>query len=354
MSVLEQLTVNEKATCYGYGHDQGPVRTLVVSTDASRRLLTNPVLVGAPYRELLATAVSEAVAIAATADARLGTAMTDSPADVLVILRGGLTFALTEVLGTPEKPPAVSFIGTDRGTGGATAVCYERWETAQGFLAFGDIVATGGTVQVALNAARRWYSGRDAPRHVLVVSIAAAPGVEVMRHALAELQREGAGAATIIALEAIFGLPSRPSPGIPQDHFDFLRTGYHPAPEFELARLAEPDSLFEKCAIYDGGLRAFSPDSHLRGRSDWWKRLIRNNDLSLYDLGGVVAGLGDFDQPYPAWLSRVPYHTDASTFQQIYELGKGAVEMARRNSVRQYGAKLVHSSDESTPNIMGT
>ncbi|GAA1862773.1 phosphoribosyltransferase [Actinomadura bangladeshensis] len=353
MSVLERLAVNETATCYGRGRDAGPVRTLVVSTEASRRLLTSPALVGGPYRDLLATAVSQAVAIAASADARLATAMTDSPADVLVILRGGLTFALTEVLGTPGRPPTVSFIGTDRGQGGATTVCYERWEAAHGFLALGDIVATGGTARVALEAARGWYAGRDAPRHVLVVSVAAAPGLEAMRRSLAELQRDGAGTATIVALEAAFGLPAEPFPGIPQDHYDFLRSGYRPTPEFELARLAEGGSLFEKCAVYDGGLRAFSPDVHLRGRADWWRQLSQNEDLSLYDLGRAVAGLDEFDRPYAAWLSSLHYHADATTLQRIYELGRIAVELARGTSVRQYGTAAIAPSAENAQNTKG-
>ncbi|WP_049563832.1 phosphoribosyltransferase [Nonomuraea sp. SBT364] len=324
-----RLTALEVDGCYTYD-SEGPARVVVCSTGPSRTLLTDPTLVGPAYIDLVAQAAAESVSKAAEVDRRLETALAGDGHDVLVILRGGLTFALDRALARRGATPTVSFIGTDRGPEGETGLCYLRPEALGGLMAFGDIVATGKTVSLALRTIREW--GR--PRHLLIVTMAAASGVAAIQRALAESHPETA--ATIVVLEAVFQLPGTGLPGLPQHHFDFLRTGYAPTLEFERARLSKLDSLFEKCAIYDGGMRAFSPSAHLALRRTWWAGLAEDKLVTLEQLAAHVGGLGDYLLPYEEWRVRAPVEADEGGLREMHRLGRAAAEFARETSLDQY------------------
>ena len=107
----------------------GPARILLCSTPSSRRLLTEPRLVGLGFRRALGTAVAEALRAVSEATPDGAESIRRGGLAVLNILRGGLSFgvedAVAEVLGTD---PAVSFVGTERTPDRPVKITYDRWE----------------------------------------------------------------------------------------------------------------------------------------------------------------------------------------------------------------------------------
>lgn len=338
---MELLARQDSATCYRH-HTEGLVDVIVSSTPATRQLLTDPHLVGSRYTHALRTGVRDALSLTTSVVPALEAALTRTRAEILTILRGGLTFdAPGAVEAVSGIPPAVSFIGTRRSGDGPVTVDYERWEDADGgVLVLGDIVATGSTVELALRKVLDEVTAyRRRISHLVVVTIAAAPGLA----AIETLVNSYAAAlpappsATIIALESIFRLPE---PGVdngfPQAPFDFLRSTPATAPEFEWERLSHPDSLLEKCVVYDGGLRAFSPTGHLAFRREWWTGF--HPETSLESLTRVTAGLHHFALPFTEWREVAAPAVDSPDpdHDRIYEAGRRAWESLKGGTVGHY------------------
>lgn len=338
---MELLARRSASTCYRH-HTAGLVDVIVSSTPATRQLLTDPHLVGSRYTEALRTGVRDALSLTTSAVPALEAALTQSRAEILTILRGGLTFdAQGAVEAVSGVPPSVSFIGTRRPGDGPVSVDYERWEDVDGaVLVLGDIVATGSTVELTL---RKVLDEAVAHRrrivHIVVVTVAAAPGVaaiETLVNSYAAVL-PAPPSATVIALESIFRLPE---PGVengfPQAPFDFLRGTPATAPEFEWERLARLDSLLEKCVVYDGGLRAFSPARHFDFRKEWWTGF--HPKVRLESLSRVTAGLHHYALPFAEWreLAAPAVDNPDPDHDRIYEAGRCAWEALRGGTVGRY------------------
>ncbi|KUL25798.1 hypothetical protein [Actinoplanes awajinensis] len=337
---MELLASRNSSTCYRH-HTAGPVDVLVSSTPATRRLLTSPHLVGDQYSQALRTGVRDALSMAVAEIPDLRTALTRTRSEVLNILRGGLTFGVASAVeAVSGTPPMVGFIGTDR-QAGALRIDYERWEDADGgALVLGDIVATGSTVDLALRTVldRSARTGRRIP-HIVVVTIAAAPGVAAIERLVNSYAATlpAPPRATVIALESIFRLPENGAAAeFPQAPFDFLRGTTATTPEFEWERLTTMGSLLEKCVVYDGGLRAFAPTGHLDFRAAWWTAFRPDTDLET--LARVTAGLHHFALPFAEWRSVAAPATagPGSDHERIYEAGRHSWESLRGGTVGRY------------------
>ncbi|MFF4924756.1 phosphoribosyltransferase [Kitasatospora sp. NPDC001261] len=348
---MKYLLHSDDAACYGLDPAGSPTRVLICSTAASRTLLTDPAVSGHRYRSLLGTAVSTALDLVAEADPAVAGALATEATTVVTILRGGLSFgvdsALSHRFGSPE---AVSFVGTDRGAAHPLDISYERWEFAgRQLLVLGDIIGTGATVEKVLRAARQAAHGRGAEiAGYLVLTVGSRQGVRRLRDYFAELAHRGERfSAVIVALEALFELPDRTRLGqsFPQLPFDFLRSPRWSTPDFELHRLGRRDSLFEKCAVYDGGVRAFTPGEHRRFRADWWTEVRRRGSaagLSLADLGRSTAGLDRYARPLDDWLEGIGWAAPETVrhlgvdHAELHALGRRAHEYAETASLDAY------------------
>lgn len=338
---MELIASRDSARCYRL-HTAGLVDVLVCSTPTTRRLLTSPHLVGEQYNHALRTGVRDALSMAAAEISDLRTALTRTRAEVLNILRGGLTFGVASAVeAVSGTPPMVSFIGTDRRADGIMGLDYERWEHADGgALVLGDIVATGSTVDLALRKVldESARTGRRIP-HIVVVTIAAAPGVAAIERLVNSYAATlpASTRATVIALESIFRLPE-PGAGVdfPQAPFDFLRGTTATTPEFEWERLTTMSSLLEKCVVYDGGLRAFAPTGHLDFRKAWWSAFRPETDVET--LARVTAGLHHFALPFAEWRDVAAPATGGpdSDHERIYEAGRHSWRSLRGGTVGRY------------------
>ncbi|MFE7782887.1 MULTISPECIES: hypothetical protein [Streptomyces] len=325
----------------------GPARTLICSTPSSRALLTDPTLCGTPYRRHSRNAVAQALhALTATDTSDLSTTPADQFA-TLNVLRGGLSFGIEDALGNVlQADPAVSFVGTERPPDGPIELTYDRWELADAsVLVVGDIIGTGSTLARVLTEAVERAAKRGRPlQSILVFTIGSRLGVQRVLAALAATPAiastyvQSQPSLTVVALEALYDLPSPEAPpSFPHFPFDLLRAPAAAAPEYEHHRLSTPGSLFERCAIYDGGVRAFTPADHTAERSAWWAS-VTDRKLPLAEVATRTAGLETYRKPLEQWKTTVPWSTQISHDEAaaIHRLGQKAIAFADDLTTDEY------------------
>ncbi|GLF92912.1 hypothetical protein [Streptomyces yaizuensis] len=334
--------------------DAVPARVLVCSTPSSRRLLTDPTVCGGEYRRLTRTAVAEALGALAEADVP---AVADTPADgfaALDVLRGGLSFAVEDAIGTVlGADPTVSFVGTERPADGPVELVYDRWELGRATtLVVGDIIGTGGTLARVLTEAVGRAAARGVPlRSVVLLTIGSLAGVRRVAAALAAAAPDGGGAPapslTVVALESLYDLPDLAAPApFTRCPFDLLRSPAVSAPEYERERLRAAGSLFERCAVYDGGVRSFTPAEHAEHRSAWWADVVERG-VPLTSLAALTAGLESYRLPLDAWLRALPWaglpDEDAAA---VHLLGQEAVRFAEGLATHEYVRDILTTKEK--------
>ena len=336
---LDQLSLYEQP-------HSGPARVLVCSTPASRGLLTDPVSCGLGYRRTLRTALAQAMQALVAADVADLASMPDGAVAVLNVLRGGLSFgvedAVSQILGLD---PMVSFVGTERLPDRPVELSYARWELGSArTLMVGDIIGTGATLTRALSNALELAASQHRPlQSILIFTIGSRLGIERVASLLASWPPAARPAVTIVALEALYELPVPGNPAaFPWYPFDLLRWPANSAPEYELERLRKVGSLFERCAIYDGGVRAFTPAEHAESRRKWWAEVL-DRGVPLAELAGRTAGLANYRLPLAQWAQTISWAQAISQAQQpgldvaaVHDLGRQALQFAEHTDTADY------------------
>lgn len=293
----------------------GDATVYISSTPEGRRLLTDPLLVGSRYQDVLGRAVTSALANVGD----LGpAALADAPGmDVLYILRGGLSFGIQKAAeDLYRSSPMVSFVTSARSVSeqGPTVVAdsYRRF-VLQGNrpLLIGDISATGETIlNVCRHLAAYLHEADISIPSIVIVTVATAQAVRRLTNEVGQSLNGAAGGAggidlTIIGLEGLFDLYTA-SPELPGHvlYTDFFPSGGLIAPPLVRAILDDPVVLLDRCVIYDGGARAFEPYDHLRSLQRYWQQLSdsinANGELVQTMLGaklGLDAGVSFDDWP---------------------------------------------------------
>ncbi len=336
---MRRIFSADKTTLYEYP-DRGPAKVLVCSTASSRRLLIDPVISGLGYRSLVRAAVTEALEAMAQTEAAGLPVLRTGLVSVLNILRGGLSFGVEDAIAEVfAVDPLVSFIGTSRSVDKPVEITYTRWELgAAEVLAIGDIVATAGTLTSALSSVISEVAQRRSPlRSILLFTIGAQTGVERVQDFLAGLPKAERPEATIVAFESLYALPT-PGTQAPFGRypFDLLRSPASSAPEYEIERLQTLGSLFERCAVYDGGVRAFTPPQHVEMRRSWWDEVVGRR-VPLTDLADLTAGLAPYRLSPQEWKRAMPWASDQGVdFGRIHDLGRKALRYAQQTQIAEY------------------
>ncbi|MFJ6199045.1 phosphoribosyltransferase [Micromonospora sp. NPDC092111] len=334
---MRLISTTGGSALYECPHD-GPARVLLCSTDPSRRLLTDPAVSGHRYRLLVRSAVAEALT-AWRGDAAGERWLGSGQPSVVTILRGGLSFGLEEAVVVAGGADAdVSFVGTERAVGEGVRTTYERWEFGAGPAFVGDILATGGTLRAVLSRLRDAATRRGVrPAAVVLVVIGSAAGVDAVQRFVADWDAADRPDVTMIALEALYDVPASGTVAPFARHpFDLLRTVVGSTPEYESARLSSVDSLFERCAVYDGGVRAFTPSAHADERAGWWAGVLRRK-VPLAVLGAHTAGLADYRLAPEQWRRRLRWSGQSGVdLDLVYELGRRALRYAETTATADH------------------
>ncbi|MFD7666071.1 hypothetical protein [Streptomyces sp. NPDC059788] len=332
----------------------GPARILICSTPSSRQLLTDPAIRGTAYRRLSRAAVAQALHALAAVD---GAHLSAVPADrfaALNVLRGGLSFAVEDALGNVlNADPVVSFVGTERPPGRPVEVTYDRWELADAeVLMVGDIIGTGSTLVRTLTEAVERAAERGNPlRSIVVFTIGSRLGVQRLQTALSRTTARHRPDVTVVALESLYELPDNDAPPpFPHFPFDLLRSPATAAPEYEQRRLRTLGSLFERCAVYDGGVRAFTPRDHTAHRSAWWADVI-DRKIPLTEVAAHTAGLQTYRQPLEQWKNTTAWaaQIDPDEAAAVHHAGQEAIAYSESLSTDEYVGEHLTAKGPTVP-----
>ena len=274
------------------------VQCFIASTPQSRRICNDPSVVGIEYTEALRDACASVLKSldASTALAKLN----EQETTVVHILRGGLNFGLREALGQAFgwNRHVSAFLSAQRKR---KADDPEQWEIGErdykkvylpetASLVFGDVVATGTSLQYAIDCLVEHLDQSDVTLRSAVFFTIGGPRTEEILANLDNYCRKrfsGYESTAVVYLEGRFLVADNQTPmRVKITGTDLVRRGSLMAPEFIESQKENPAYALERCTIYDAGSRAFWLPEYDEDVREYWQQ-----NLSLAKQGVSYADL---------------------------------------------------------------
>lgn len=279
---LRQLGLLEDTNIYKLVSPQLSNRYFVLSGPGTRELLSSPEVVGFPcYTALLRETVAALRYLLSTG---LG-----GDFDILTILRGGLNYPLEEACSQAGiRVRDMHFVSCERIIEKSVItgldIKYEKLRPTPGrTLAVGDIIASGATLERCLDYVVGEFKRRGGSiRRMVFFTIGGTRAVELMEEMTPRLMEmfpgfEGFDCFFFEGMFTVYGGPG--ASGINVKDIDFGWNGGVVAPEFRSHVMEHPDSLFEKCIIYDGGARRYEIPLHIDEVMEYWEGILERADI---------------------------------------------------------------------------
>jgi hypothetical protein len=316
--------------------------SLLVPAAEHGELFLQPELAGIAFQIALGDLV--AYALAKVTAHQSGTTISRNisrPYDVLQIMRGGLSFSVDRALfKSYGVSPCVSFVSSQRifdskGRPAVDDLNYQKWAIqSDSLLALADISATGITIATALDRAVSEYDRERKQFRYLLAVVIGTPYTESMIRAYNQKLTshwERFKGTTLVYLERVFSLNDQENPVLLGQKWgiDFFRRRAPASTGSELAVMAKPELFLERCAVFDGGIRAFQPERHLEELRTYWRQLHdRANPELLKRLVEAKTDLFDYSQPFDLWLSQRPWWNEEKTadLQTVYRTGQKCLD----------------------------
>lgn len=283
---LSQFHKSDQLSMYE-AHVPGIARTrcFVVSTPHTRAICNDPFVTGLRYTSGLSNACAAALK-ALVENSVVQLAEDDTTA--LNILRGGLNFGLREALGQAFgwNDHASAFISAQRARRSPNS---EDWIITESDykkihllkrnnIVFGDVVATGSSLEFALQRIRdEAVKNKVAIESLVFVTIGGPRSHEILSRLSSDLSElfPGYKGSVVVYFEGIFAVANPQSPlSIKIDGTDLLRRDSVLAPEFVTSQYQSPSCPIERCTIYDAGSRAFDPCEYFHDIADYWQKTL--------------------------------------------------------------------------------
>ena len=261
------------------------------------------------------------------------------PLNVLYMLRGGLNFELHKVIQNLMKGTKVnvSFLSGQRksvsGKETLTDTDYHKLVLEDGAIVFmGDISGTGITLGYILEEVLRFYSCEGGSPNEIVLFTIATPAVEKVAEFYHQQFTKIFGGAfngfKLVYLESVFfqHTSSEELKDAQRTNIDFHRRRHVRTPEFETASLLKWDCFFERCVIYDGGLRAFEPKKHYGELKLYWENL-QKLAISTRRFLEIKTDALDYLKPFDSWVTSRPWWHEAShnDLIDLYKFGHATI-----------------------------
>jgi hypothetical protein len=241
---------------------------------------------------------------------------------------------------------------------------YRKWNLHdKSMICLGDIIATGTTMIRVLNdiGAAMKAEGKRA-RWLLLVVIGTFQSLQPVCRAINQLAAavdlEGA---TLIFLEQIFNLFDGSDPFLAETHMaqtDFLRNSFPRALAFEEESLRRPLCYLERCAIYDGGSRAFEPQIYIDQLKLYWRRMAGIDHQALFRLLARKTDLLSLRSP-GEWSDRVAGRSitpgsdilvsPVLSLTEFYEQAQEAVAYLKRSRISDLCVQRSQEIERSMP-----
>jgi hypothetical protein len=153
----------------------------------------------------------------------------------------------------------------------------KMFEHAEVDVVFGDVVATGTSLQHGLDKLRERLSDSMRCRSVTFFTIGSSiTGEKIERWRAEVAQALGQQVeCCVVYYEGIFGVAQPMTPiRIKIDGTDLLRRDGAIAPEFLASQYENPAFPIERCTIYDAGSRAFCVPEYLADVEEYWHQVL--------------------------------------------------------------------------------
>ncbi len=291
------------------------LEVLVFTTPETRLLLNSPEICGSEFQIIFSNGLSNVLDALKLYPSDIAKQLSSDPIDILYILRGGLNFNLHEIIHkTLERTSEVSFISSQRvpkeGGFDIAEAAYEKWSVQdQSLLCFGDISATGTTIKQAVQRTiDHHYQENKKPKRLLFITIGTSKALDAcveLSKLLTERLGDSFEGMTVLFVEQIFNLYEFDE-RLNSNHLqytDFFRKDYPSTIEFELESVSNPVCYLERCAIYDGGSRAFEPKIYTNNLIHYWESL-KKSPLNIEDYLLVKSNFMDYSLSYDDWMKK--------------------------------------------------
>lgn len=336
---------DEGVVCYRLENDNYVNRYYVVSDAGTRKLLFQPEVVGYEVYQCLLESTTRMMR-------HFHNKGMISSANILSILRGALNYPLEESCYRENIPVHdISFLSSERvfqekEIAGLEIKYSKLAMVPDSTLMIGDIIATGDTLVHCLKYVIDFYRAHNAKlRNILFFTIGGTKGIELMEKLTAQIREywpEFEGFITVY-YEGIFSTyQDHGVSGINVIDVDFYWENSVLAPEYRYEALQNPNVLFEKCVIYDGGARRYEIADHVEEVLEFWKGLLERADqIKFQDL--LEEKLGHkLPISREEWTRRNYYEAlDPELVERLYEEEKEYVRSLENTTVREIAEQRI-------------
>ncbi|MDZ4785042.1 MAG: hypothetical protein SGJ02_03085 [bacterium] len=284
---LKLLSTNQKANLYSVENlSDSKVKKFIVTTPQTRAICNDPFVTGIRYTRDLSHACSLTLRLLKESGNFKGLENTTS---VFHILRGGLNFGLRDALADAytwnDHPSA--FISAQRARKSdnpedwfISESSYKKVHfTSQNDIVFGDVVATGTSLEYALREIGEIATEQKVEiSSLLFFTIGGPRSHEIIESVDAEYRKrfKSYRGASVVYIEGIFAVAQVESRlSIKIGGTDLLRTEALLAPEFIESQYENPSFPLERCTIYDAGSRSFDILEYMEDVADYWSQTLK-------------------------------------------------------------------------------
>lgn len=265
----------------------GRTNNFIISNDNTCELLTNPEIIGYDIGRKFISPISDALKYF-----RVIFDLEDI--NVVNILRGGLNFPIEEACYNEKiKISGTSFLTSERlfADGKVSQVIskYKKiLDISNATIIIGDIIASGETIYNTVHyIIEKYKRSKKTLKRIIVFTIGTVNAIEVMNKLESELKEcwDSFVGIHFVFFEAVF--TTYDSYGITKLNLpkvDFCFSGGLLAPKYRYQLFDDDYTLFEKCAIYDGGARRFEQNLHIDFILNYWLSLSKLKfDINPHD-----------------------------------------------------------------------
>ena len=330
------FTVEHENSSIIYGIDRN---SYIISNPNTRQLLCNPEIVGYDICQKLLVPIKDMLRFFQRRQLL-------NNINVVNILRGGLNFPVESAcFNEGLRIDEVSFLSSERiflddRVSRIESKYRKIANVPDATIILGDIIASGETLYNTIKyIIEEYIYHKNQINKIIIFTIGTNNAITYIHKLEKELKERWKGFEGIytVFFEAVFTTYSSSGiTGLNLSHVDFIFKDGLLAPEYRKMLTEKPHTLFEKCAIYDGGARRFEKKMHINTIIKYWSDLcliadkisMREfyNEKMGYSLFDIFPNLGD-------WIKLNRYENlDKKEISNLYFCEKDNFDMLQKLS----------------------
>ena len=326
--------LSDETSIYKLESDRISNRYYIISSRGTRHLMASPEVVGFDSYQAMGPATTAGLKYLKS------NGLSDS-VSILTILRGGLNYPLEECCNKAGiTVGGINFVSCerviDRGVITGLDIKYEKLHpTRDCVLMIGDIIASGETMRMCLGKVSEIFDRFGGSfKKIVFFTIGGTKAISIMEQMTDVFRRRWPDfqGFECFFYEGIFTVyEDNGIAGVNTPDIDFGWQDGIISPEFRSYVMDDPNALFEKCIIYDGGARRYEIYAHYDEVMEYWTSLLSaashtRMEYFIEEKIGYAVGT-----EYDEWLDVTRLQGLAGTEELFYK----EQEFIRRSSKRR-------------------